>query len=71
MNFDENFQSAQPLNSTTKPGKKSEGALLFSSSHVRSAELGKQMEAIGAKVRVVSDMTIAKNIIEKENSVWW
>lgn len=43
------------------------GAILYSSSHVRSAELGKQLKAIGANVQVISDMALAKKKIESEN----
>lgn len=42
-------------------------AILYSSSHARSEELGKQMRAIGANVQIMSDMSLAKKKIEEEN----
>lgn len=60
-----------------KPNKKDEGkslnmpqmpeAILYSSSHVRSELLGKQMRDIGANVRIVSDMALAKKKIEEND----
>lgn len=42
-------------------------AILYSSSHVRSELLGKQMRGIGANVQIVSDMALAKKKIEENN----
>ncbi|MCM1141627.1 MAG: sigma 54-interacting transcriptional regulator [Muribaculum sp.] len=53
-----------PASSGTNPAPYD--AILYSSSYVRSQELGEQMKAIGANVQVLSDMSVAKQKIEEE-----
>lgn len=63
MSSDKKFTSETPVLSK----EEGNGAILFSSSHERSEQLGKSMEAIGAKVRVISNMDEAKKIIADED----
>lgn len=63
MSFGKIIQSDDTI--STIPGSPS--AILYSSSHSRSRELGRQMKSIGANVEVISDIEEAKRKIENEN----